>query len=104
MPNENRGIVFKPEFAFGHIVQIVSMLIVAATVWFGLVNDVQRNRDNIATNTKSIEELRVANNVLLKTVSEDADRREERMMERMGEIRQDVSWLVRREADREVKK
>jgi steroid 5-alpha reductase family enzyme len=104
MSGERGGIIFKPEFALGHLVQIVSMVAVALAVWFGLVGDVQRNRDNIATNTKSIEELRLANSQLLKTVNEAAERREARMMARMGEIKDDVSWLVRREADREGKK
>ena len=97
---EERGIVFKPEFAFGHLVQIIAMLVVAVGVWYGLVADVKRNQADIALNSKSIEELRISNNRLLETVNENAERREIRMTSQMNDIKQDVSWLVRREADK----
>lgn len=100
---EGRGIVFKAEFTFGHVVQIITLLAVASGVWFGLVADVKKNRSDIESNRKAIQEIRADNQRMLEAVNANAERREKRLMGHINEIKGDVSWLVRQWASREGK-
>lgn len=103
MSGPGHHIAFKWEFSLGHIVQVLLVAAAGLGIWYGLVADVDTNRRNIAANAKHIEDLREANTKMLEQVEASAERREHRLMGHIGEIKQDVSWLVRREADRGAK-
>lgn len=100
-------IAFKWELSFGHIVQMASIFIGLVGIYYGLVMDIDRNRiviakniENIRINAQSIRDIRESREAMLAQWRTEADKRENRTMDVIREIKENVNWLVRREADR----
>lgn len=103
----NHRVSFKWEWSFGHIVQMVTILGSLVGLYFGLVSGIDKNRENIEDNTKaitqnakSIDAIRETRKQMIKDWQEEANRREERQLDMIREIKENVNWLVRREADK----
>lgn len=95
MPEAKQGL-FRVEF----LVQLGIMVAAMVGIWFGLVADVQTNRDGIKMNKQQIERVQETTRRMIVDIDTNAERREARLMGQMEEIKGNVSWLVRREADR----
>lgn len=103
----NHRVAFKWEVSFGHVVQMGAIVIGVVGLYYGLLAGqkenavaVKQNAANIQTNTESIKKLAESRNDLIGQLRVEADKREERTMGLIRDIKDDVSWLVRREADK----
>lgn len=85
-------------FNLGHLVQVMAILAGGLGVYYGLVNDVQRNTQDILFHAKAIEELKAQQQQIIELIRSDGERREERLSRQIGDIKNDVGWLVRQRA------
>lgn len=87
----------KPEFnwglSFGNVVQIILLCAGMIGMYYKLVQDVELNAKGVAENSNDIKELRTE---MRDTRSEIL----EELKENLTPIRDDVRWLVRREAEK----
>lgn len=98
--------IFKWEFSFGHVVQIVAIVVGLTGMYYGLVagqtknsNAILENSEDIEANAEAIRRLYADRNALMQQMRTEDDRREDRIHRLVGAIKEDVSWLVRRAAD-----
>lgn len=111
-------LTFKNEIATGHVLQFVLMILGAATLYYGLVMQITRVEAKSDANAAAIERNIIAINRNVETISQvetrlgarinDADDRvgkkieamNNSLLKQMDKFSDDLSWLVRREADR----
>jgi len=109
---------FKHEIATGHLVQITTIIVSVVSLYFGLIYEIEVNGHEIANNTKEIarheavldrHESRfvLADKVSQRRIAESEARITEQLTQQLqpinkslDKVNDDLSWLVRREADK----
>lgn len=95
---------FKWELSFGHIVQIVLFLIALVGIYYQVIHQIDTNKDGISDNAKAISQMKEAmvasRKDLLYELRKEGEAREARFLGHIGELKDDVGWLVRREVEK----
>lgn len=99
-------IAFKWEISVGQVLQLVVVALSVVGLYYGLVigqNEnrmmIESNTEAIKSNSEAIKQVIVARKEALTQLRREAELREQRIMGSVTEIKENVNWLVRREAE-----
>jgi hypothetical protein len=95
---------FKWELSVGNVIQIILISVSVIGLYFKLIQDVETNSGRIDHNSKKIaevsEQVGATEDKLFKKIEQSNREFESRMLDQLAPIREDVRWLVRREAEK----
>ena len=98
----NNPVSFDWGISFGNAVQIVTVLIAVVGIYYGLVAEQKSNGKEIARNAADIEKLYSERTALINELRMVDDRREERFVRLLGELKTDVHYLVRSSSKKRI--